>query len=682
MIRKLFLIYLLFCGLVFPYTPEKIEITANASKIPTKRSQMRIDFTARAIYGFYENVSFYFASDNITTIEIFPSNPIILDENGISGYGIINLDMQDTLYKVYLIIKSNEEILGSTYFYFKNEQGNALKLTEGQYLKFSEEKKQMWMNSQAEEHAKADLDALRAKGLQIAVEKWPKEGERFIPLENNIGDTLEIMDNSLYEIKLTEKAIQDPAYKDIVKIELQPPDGGPSYYANFTTNQDLIMQPLCLNLLVELKIGVRLYNPYSGLKRQWGDIPLNARITYSGVVQDKITGNCIVKTFAKDVMISQNLDYNDPFYMDGTVIITVSLPPSGNYPIKDITLYTYNDKVRTGSCDRSTDISGQPECFESHPEWINGSENVKYFISGSWDSNAMIRNIRCTSDINLNIVPECKGFKENPNDPLHLRHYLSLVTATNYSSFAQIKVEKIPLFWTLNGINEFWTNNVAMEQRYIDYRACPADFAGAGSFHHVCTETPIIAIDEDECFYSGVPSHETGHWLQFRMQNNQKAQGVSGEDCSKNSSLVGAFSEGFAEWHEKIVNYSKNQEIARQKSEGCNLPYDNYYYHVQIPLLIRDFFWDLFDSIDDQTYDRLCFYQGFGCFDPFSLDLSEIKKWIGHQYDTIWQFIHGFPPLQCNENDNQCKCKVCKLLNSQGLMNESQTQNCFNLICQ
>lgn len=67
----------------------------------------------------------------------------MLDENGISGYAIIRLEKVDELYRVYLNALVDGKVEASTYFYFRNEQGNALELTEDQYKRFSEQKKQM-----------------------------------------------------------------------------------------------------------------------------------------------------------------------------------------------------------------------------------------------------------------------------------------------------------------------------------------------------------------------------------------------------------------------------------------------------------------------------------------------------------------------------------------------------------
>lgn len=662
MVKRLFFIFLIFSALIFSYTPEKIEISSSASKVPKKRSQMRIDFTARAIYGFYENVSFYFASDNITTIEISPPNPIILDENGISGYGIINLDMQDTLYKVYLIIKSDEEILGSTYFYFRNEEGNALNLTEDQYLRFSEEKKQMWLNSQAEEHAKADLDALRAKGLQIAVEKWPKEGETFSPLQNNIGDTLEIMDNSLYEIKLTEKAIQDPAYKDIVKIELQPANEYPCYYANFTTNEEILFQPLCANLLADLKIIVDLKNPYSSGDPPWIENPIQARIEYRGYAYDDCTDSCKIKTFTKTITIERdptNLQY-------GIAYALVNVPPSGYYVMKSIRLYTVNDKVRAGSCHSAQGPFDEPECWESHPEWTDGSENVYFWEVGDWSNDKMIRTVRCLAG---STIPQCQGFTEDVNNPMHLRRYVALVTAKNYSYDTDIKVEKIPLFDDLNKINNFWSGK-GFENYYLDFRACPGDYSKA-KFREECSATPIITIPYWDCFTGFQSSiyHETGHWLQYRMQRNW-LKGGGGWDYCQETYYENAFAEGFAEWHswyvpECIIDPDNCTDY--EIDIGCGHNYDFIKYtHSKYPANKINILWDIFDSINDSVKDKICGDISLGCGDNIFLEANKLLYWIGHRYNTFLEFINGFSqpgmPLEGKEYD------ICKLLNAHGLI--------------
>ena len=664
---------------MFSFTPAKIEITANSSKVPKERGQMRIDFFARTDFYLLENVSFSVSSEDITIIEISPSNSITLDENGISGYAIIRLDRVDTLYKVYLNALRNGEIEGSTYFYFRNEQGNALKLTEDQYKRFSEEKKQMWLNSEAEENAHIDLETLRAKGLQIAVENWPKDGIKFIPLENNIGDTLEIMDNSLYEIKVAEEAIQDPAYKDIVKIEIEPPNGGISYYANFTTSEEIASQNFCVNLLANLKVIAKLYNPYENKFIEWISNPINAIIEYQGYVLNSITGDCEVKMFAKEITIQgQYVKYDN--LIEGIGYALVNVPPNGNYTLKGIRFNTYNDKIKAGACHMQDDpTSGDPACWGEYPVWVSGSENVYYWQEGGWGSNAMIQNTRCAYG---STIPECQGFTESPQDPLKLKKYVALVNCKNYTLDEDIRVEKFPLYDDMIKINNFWSTN-GFGQQYISYRACPwTNMGNNGDFNHFCTPEPIIRIKDTRCFGHSTIYHETGHWLQYKMQNNDLVEEPGSWTPCWEVRLSTAFQEGFADWHKWFV--SLGGDVNDNKNElDYPCPHDYTTLYKKKAACTTNFLWDVWDSLNDPVSDSICEnYSWDNCGDLINLEAGQLKSWIGHKYEEIDDFIRSFKspgmPLYEKEDDPDFKCKVCKLQNSHGLL----TDDCFSLSCQ
>ncbi len=636
---------------------------------------MRIDFFAKSNFGSFENVSFSLSGNDITLIEISPSNLITLDENGISGYAIIKLDKVDELYKVYLNVKIEDEIEGSTFFYFRNEKGNALNLTEDQYLRFVEEKKQMWLNSQAEEHSKADLEALRARGLKIAVEKWPKEGITFMPLENNIGETIEVMDNSLYEIKLAEIAIKDPAYKDIVKIELQPPDGGVSYFANFTTSEEFAGKEFCVNLLADLKIITRLVNPVSNEFVDWIENPINVKIEYQGYVLNRTTGDCEIKMFTKEIPILRQYNPNKNIY-EGIGYALVNVPPSGNYTLKGIKFLTYNENIKAGSCEMQDDpTSGESACWVEYPIWVSGSENVYYWWSGGWGSGAMIQNTRCPYGTT---IPECDGFTESPQDPLKLKKYVALVIAGNYSQDGIIKVEKIKLYDDMLNINKFWSGN-QFEQQYISYRACPwTHMYNAGDFNHNCTPEPIIRIKDVYVFDYLTIYHETGHWLQYKMQNNYLAgEYGSWRNCWE-VRMSTALQEGFAEWHKYFIYFGGDNSPAELDIVCPEGRYSGLYYKK--PAINFNFLWDVWDYNNDHETDHECNdYSWDSCGDLVNLSAIDLKSWIGHRYTSIWEFIRSFKspgmPLYC-ENDD-CKCNVCKLQNSHGLL----TEDCYNLNC-
>ncbi len=645
---------------------------------------MRIDFFAKSNFGSLENVSFSLSGKDITLIEISPSNLITLDENGISGYAVIKLDKIDELYKVYLNAKVENDIEGSTFFYFRNEKGNALNLTEDQYLRFVEEKKQMWLNSKAEEKAKADLEALRARGLQIAVEKWPKE-EEFIPLENNIGETIQIQDNSLYEVKLTEKAIQDPTFKDLVKIQLDPISRPDCYYANFTTNEEIQYLPLCANLLATLKIIVRIYDPnYNYSQRNWIETPIEATIKYPGLVYDECTDTCKVKMFSKTLTIEW--EPLPPGQTGSTVGVgyagLVNVPPNLYFVLESIKFITKNERVSAGSCHSAQGPFDIPECWESHPEWTEGSENVEYWYNGSYGSGAMIETIRCDAS---STIPECQGFKDSPNDPLRLKHYVAIVNATNYPNLDDdIKVEKIPIFDNLNKINNFWLNNGFDEegfQNLINFRACPVSSDYAGKFNYLCSTTPIITIKNEESFGSTV-NHEAGHWLQYMLQGKRNFPWAFGEwrPCWE-VRLVTSFIEGFADWHELITTSNRDTEF----DNPCGHEYDKLY--KKKPANTKNFLWDVWDTENNYIYDNetelslynICLDDNFGCTDEVALELYEIKKWKGHYYETMGDFLNSFkaPGMPLYSDDLEKKCKVCKLQNSHGLL----TEDCYQLNC-
>ncbi len=654
--------------MTYGFTPAKISITADSSKVPKERDQMRIDFFAKSNFGSLENVSFSLSGNDITLIEISPSSSIILDENGISGYAILKLSEIDSLYKVYLVCRIENRIENGISLYFRNEQGNALRLTEDQYLRFVKEKKQMWLNSEAEDKAKADLEALRARGLQIAVEKWPKE-DTFIPLENNIGETIQIQDNSLYEVKLTEKAIQDPSFKDLVKIQLEPISGPDCYYANFTTNEEIQFLPLCANLLATLKIIVRIYDPNDNNSQEhWIETPIEATIKYPGLAYDECTDTCKVKMFSKNLTIE--MEPLPPGQTGSTVGVgyagLVNVPPSPYFVLESIKFITKNERVSAGSCSRER---YSLDCWETHPKWINGSENVIYWHNGSYGSGAMIETIRCDAS---STIPECQGFKDSPNDPLRLNHYVAIVNATNYPNLDDdIKVEKIPIFDNLNKINNFWSDTFS--NYYIDYKACPGDFGYPGIFSS-CDQEPVIALQEFYCFSTGTIAHETGHWLQYRMQRNWLEGGGKWETCVVSAPET-AFSEGFAEWH-KLYLFS---DTFNEEDTPCAHDYSNPYYY-QLPASPKNFLWDVFDNVDDEDRDHICSdYNWDNCGDLVYLIRQQLTNWIGKRYNTIWEFINGLkaPGMPLYGDTLEEKCKVCKLQNSHGLLSE----DCYQLNC-
>lgn len=211
-------------SLLCSFVQTKIEFSALVTKVPKERAELEFSFSISSSPIYIENAKIFIYGENINIIQSIPSIfniPVYPNKVDVKSYIFLK---EDKSYKISCyVLDSSNNFLSEKIVYARRVEGNAIEISQEQYIRFALDEKERWTLLQSKERANSDLEELRRKGLNIAIEKYP-EGEEF-PVQNNMNLEIKALSWDEDDQALLENAISDPSYKDLVKIDLNPPFG-------------------------------------------------------------------------------------------------------------------------------------------------------------------------------------------------------------------------------------------------------------------------------------------------------------------------------------------------------------------------------------------------------------------------------------------------------------------------
>jgi hypothetical protein len=647
-----------FCPPAFATSPEPLNLDILVKKVPQERSQLELDVSISAPHEALAGAKFIISSDDMTIVSVQPTAfdvPVLPAETKVIAF--ISLD-QDVLYRISCFVSdSNNLYMAEKIFFARRVQGNAMQITEVLYDRFSQDDKARWARSQADARAKADLDELRANGLQIAIEKYP-EGKTF-PVLNNMGWDLSTFSWDQYDQALLDQAISNPDYHDLVKIYLEPNthDPCPLYAAYYATLPP--PQPICWNILVSVNIKVYLYsgaNPTACGYEDWPGLPMKGEITFRNYVTSTCSSNCVLRTVTKPIDITLlsthvNCGGEDKDLLVGYVSTTVGMA-IGQLPVLSLKIFTSDTAsgISAGRCVKTT-INCDASSMSS-PLWAPGTENVYVSQAGTSPSDLLYEHI-------ISNTPPVKVWEV-------------IATLKHTGLDASLHPEKIKMFGDMQLIKLFWNMYypTLFPNDYTQYKACILDMdSWDSSFNYKCIN-PVMTVDDGNAAW-GLPPypvrlyHHTGHFLQYKMQNGQLLKVAESPNCAVMVSEEGAFTEGFAEWHQAFVLsglYSGDPE-GQEHSAWCNPDYcpEAYANPKKVWAFNAAFIENMFDKYNSDDInpekcspwpapslmaacsdERLDDAGNLIGWDNVHVSVSNLEQWIGHSNDNIDMLINNW----------------------------------------
>jgi hypothetical protein len=651
----------LFCPSTFAQESSPLDVRLSINKVPKYRNQLELDFTVSSAFEPAMSSRIVVSSEDLTVLTVSPGTfDVPVGPAEAMATARVSLD-KDGAYRIPCYVAGPDDVLlAEKTFFARCVQGNAMEIGEDQYLRLAMDEKARWSRSQADERANADLEALRANGLQIAIEKYPQQ--KLFPVQNDMGWDLNALGWDQYDQSLLDKAVSDPAYKEMVEIDLNPVGGDtcPSYTATYATLPP--PQPACWNTVVQLNIKVLLYSgPGTGKCGyvDWPSYPIKGEIYFRNYVTNTCTSQCVLRTVSKPVDIVGHWGYIDcagePILFYSGEINTMAGMAIGLLPVEALKIFTKDDAsgISAGTCHKDTiqcDGVSTPV-----PVWDSGSEEVYIAQAGKLPTDLLYEY-------------RVAGY------PFLTWEVIATVKHTSLD--ASIHPEKIAMYGDAQNVKNFWTTrySAAFPADYLQYKACILDMDGSwtSSFEYNCI-SPIITVDDGMPAWGILPLkplyHQAGHWLQYRMQNNQLSGTQEATGCAVLLSEDVAFSEGFAGWHNRFV----------YKGRETGQPEENEYTAYCDPAFFPDaianpqktaafnegFLGDMFDlynnAVDDPVTTDLR-YDDNGIligWDDLHISVDNLSFWVGHPYDRLCVLLAAWAqsgkPLAGNAN-------VCPLL--------------------
>lgn len=653
---------------MYSFVPTKIELSVLVTKVPKERSELEFNFSISSSPIYIENAKIFIYGENINIIRSIPeffNIPVYPNKIDVKSYVFLK---EDKPYRISCyVLDSSNNFLAEKIVYARRVEDNAMEIKQEQYIRFALDEKERWTLSQSKERANSNLEELKRKGLNIAIEKYP-EGEEF-PVQNNMNWEIKALSWDEDDQALLENAISNPSYKDLVKIDLNPPLGedAPIYEAYYYLNPPQ-GKVACWNIIANVKIKIYLFSGLGNCGYEDFDIsyPINAKISFRNFVYNRSTNSCSLRTIEKEVTVQEKFDENicpnkEIKYGEINEVIGFAMEGYNFIPIKSIKFYTSDTEteISAGTCHKE-----KINCEENQiniPIWDNGSEYVYVSQAGNNPTDLLYEYKLYGTDI-----PSWEVIAT-------LKH-------TDLDPF--LHPEKIVMYFDLHKIRNFWEVHYPklIPDDYMKYKACILDMDSWGySFEHKCIN-PIMTVDDGTAAWGVPPNwtplfHLAGHWLQYKLQNNFIESVQENAICEILNSENSAFSEAFANWHKAFVQ--NGREVADpEKVELSAWCHPDYYPKAygqpkKVAVFAEGFIQNMFDKYNsDDRYncnpwpgpnawcsdERLDENGNLIGWDYVYVPVSNLEKWKGNTNNNITEFISNWtqPDMPLHNNPELC----------------------------
>lgn len=205
---------------------------------------------------------------------------------------------------------------------------------------------------------------------------------------------------------------------------------------------------------------------------------------------------------------------------------------------------------------------------------------------------------------------------------IYLRpYYNAAVAPSRYLFHWNDEIKSLQRRWGYNGFGSYYTPFIAGHDASVQGNAY---FYGA--------PPGIVAFNDDaKWFPLFLIAHEYGHFFQFKLQNNQLGYGQPHYVCQQIDEGP-AFREGFADWHGAFWETDGRNAYMPCSGDECYSSCATGGHRVE--LNVAAFFWDVFDSANDPTFDQNA--------DTVAYPLGLLFNWPSRDYSSFADFYVDF----------------------------------------